>query len=385
MIVHGRSKVLHLIALSHFTAMFVAFSVPPFFATILATSFHGEGGILGLCYATPAIAAIAAYYWRAKLPHIIGERNALIASHLGMSISLAMTGLAGTVWQFLAGLALQGLVAPTFATSSSYLASCLKGNSLVNGIGSLQFTTRIASAFGPALLGVVIVGTAEPLHIYKILAGLTLCSAMLLMSVLPQRHLDQADNGVGSHRQMGSPPATHFPYLSQILLLFSVSATAPNFIAYLQTCQQGVPEHLLGTIFAIPSFAYLMLAPFTFRFKQFDAHLLLSIGFVGLALGFIGQWITQSWEMVAGFRFLSGGAMLCALGAINIFLVRVAEVGNASTTFSRFELSGRSAMAAGAILGDMVASNSGLRMPFLMSAVVMGLASLWVGLGYSRR
>lgn len=365
--------------------MFVAFSIPPFFATILATSFsHGANGILGLCYAAPATAAIMTYRWRAMLPHFLGARNALIASHLGISASLMVTGFAGTPTQFLTGLVLQGIVAPTFATSSSYLACHAQGIGLVNGIGSLQVVTRIASASGPAMLGVAIVAMASPLLIYRLLAILTLCSALLLIFMLPNGESDTGTTKNFTPIKTVPPQIIRLPYLSQMLLLFSISATAPNFIPYMQTYFSGMPIQLLGTIFAIPSFAYLSFAPFARQFKQLDARNVLIISFAALACSLLGQWLAQSWPTVAYCRIAMGIALFMALGSINIFLVRLIEAGNASNVFSRFELSGRSAMAAGALLGDMAALYGNLRIPFLMSAIVMALSSLWISLAYSR-
>ncbi|MDD2944021.1 MAG: hypothetical protein PHC51_13775, partial [bacterium] len=110
----------------------------------------------------------------------------------------------------------------------------------------------------------------------------------------------------------------------------------------------------------------------------------LIISFAALACSLLGQWLAQSWSTVAYCRIALGIALFMALGSINIFLVRLIETENASNVFSRFELTGRSAMAAGALLGDMAALHGNLRIPFLMSAIVMALSSLWISLAYSR-
>lgn len=368
--------ILHLIAISHFTAMFVAFSIPPFLGTILASSFDNGSAFLGLCYAAPAITAFAAYHARTKLADYLGERNTAITSYLCISVIMFITGLASTPEQFLIGLILQGVVAPTFATSSSYLACWIRGDKLVTGISSLQIITRIAAASGPSILGIILIDMSSPIHIYRFLAAITFCTALLLIFFLPKSARRSDKPNADSSLQRMSPSIVWKPYLTQIILLFSITASAPHFINYVQIYLKTVPDHLFGVMFALPSIAYLCCVPFMSAIKRINEFNILFIGFTLVTLGFGGQWLAQSWLMVAFCQITIGIGTFIAFTAINIFLVRVVDASNTSKVFFRFELTGRSAMAAGALVGDMSVSIAGLKTPFLVSAITMTLSLL---------
>lgn len=382
---HRDRYVVNLIVVSHFSAMFVAFSIPPFLATILSASFENGSSFLGLCYAAPAVAAFAAYHARKKLTEYLGEKNTLLTSYIGVSAIMLFTGTAKTPEEFLTGLILQGAMAPTFATSSSYLACWIKGEKLVSGISALQIITRIAAAAGPSILGVALIDMNYPIHIYLILASLTFFTALLLIFFLPQvsgpaKIRPAADGIIGKI----SKSIVWKPYLAQILLLFSITASAPHFISYLQDSIKNIPTHLLGVIFAIPSIAYLCCVPFLSSIKKMDKFHNLLIGFLLVTAGYGGQWLAETWIMVAFCQVGIGIGTFIAFTSINIYLASSADTSSATKVFFKFELTGRSAMAVGAIVGDMSVSMSGLKTPFLVSGTTMALSLLLIFFCYSR-
>jgi predicted MFS family arabinose efflux permease len=69
---------------------------------------------------------------------------------------------------------------------------------------------------------------------------------------------------------------------------------------------------------------------------------------------------------------------------INLYLVSVTQILGATKTFFRFELTGRCAMAAGAITGNFLVGIAGIKAPFLVSSALMMCALVFFFSIYSR-
>jgi MFS family permease len=378
---------LRLVTLSHFSAMFVAFSIPPFLATILKGSFEDGLSLLGLCYAAPVIAAFAGYPIRTKLTAAIGEKRALLVSYTAVAAIMLLTAMAPNAEMFLFGLVLQGAVAPTFATSSSYLACWIKEEKLVTGISALQIITRVAAVVGPSILGAVIIHLGSPLHVYLLLSSLAVITALLLAFLLPQANGQTSAKIADTENK---PVAETFtfsvwrPYIAQVLILFSITVSAPHFIEYLRSDVKAISDAFLGVVFAIPSLAYLCCVPFLKRVRRLKEFNILCLGFLLVIIGFSGQWYFQAWQKVVGSQILIGVGTFLAYTGINVYLVRVAKITGSTKAFFRFELTGRCAMALGAVVGDFSVTIAGIKTPFLVSGTTMTISLLWVFFNFSR-
>lgn len=376
---------LKLVTAGHFSAMFAAFSIPPFLSTILTGSFPDGLSYLGVCYAAPVLAAFLGYPLRMVLTTKIGERKALIASHIALAVIMAGISVADSPAMFLCGLILQGFVAPTFATSSSYLACRLNQDELVTGIRALQLITRVAAVLGPSLLGSVILYFGRPLQVYLLLALLLLITAFLLTLSLPSESENSQKKAAGKDlMRSGNGYQLWKPYIAQVLILFSASLYAPHFITYLQTEVKVIPDSLLGTVFSIPSIAYLCSVPLLQPIRKLRNVTLLCTGFMLVMLGLIGQWQCQQWMMVIICQVGIGMGTFISFTGINLYLVNVTQILGATKTFFRFELTGRCAMAAGAITGDFLVGIAGIKAPFLVSSALMMCALVFFFSIYSR-
>lgn len=363
---------LQLVTAGHFSAMFAVFSIPPFLSMILAESFLDGSSYLGICYAAPALSAFLGYPLRTTLIARIGERKALIASHVALGATMAGTSVADGPTMFLCGLILQGVVAPTFATSSSYLACRLNQDELVTGVSVLQLITRVAAVLGPSLLGIIILHLGRPLQIYLFLSLLLLLTAFLLTSLLPSESENSPGKAVGQDlERSGDRYPLWKPYVAQMLILFSATLYAPHFITYLQTEVKVIPDSLLGAVFSIPSIAYLCSVPLLQPARRLGNVKLLCIGFMLVMFGLAGQWQYQQWMIVIICQIVIGIGTFISFTGINLYLVSVTQILGATKTFFRFELTGRCAMAAGAIVGDSLVGTMGIKAPFLVSSSLM--------------
>src|SRR5690606_13360849 len=129
----------------------------------------------------------------------------------------------------------------------------------------------------------------------------------------------------------------------------SASLYALHCITYLQTEVKVIPDSLLGTVFSIPSIAYLCSVPLLQPIRKLRNVTLLCTGFMLVMLGLIGQWQCQQWMMVIICQVGIGMGTFISFTGINLYLVNVTQILGATKTFFRFELTGRCAMAVGAI------------------------------------
>jgi DHA1 family tetracycline resistance protein-like MFS transporter len=86
-----------------------------------------------------------------RLSDRIGRRPVLLVSLTGSALSLALTGLAHSLWLLLAGRALAGLFGGSIATAQAYVADVTRPEERARYMGLLGASVGLGFVFGPAI------------------------------------------------------------------------------------------------------------------------------------------------------------------------------------------------------------------------------------------
>lgn len=378
--------VVRTIMLCHFIAAFAALGMPPFFALILDQSLHSDAAYLaGWLYVVPTFFTALSSPWWGKLADRFGKKPLLLRAQLGLAGSFLLAGFAPNTWVFFIALLLQGLLGGTFSASNAYLATVASGAALTRSLTLMQWSARAALVIAPTGLGLLMMSVQSPLQLYRYLAVLPLCAALLIW-LLPER---QASAPAAAPAHAMRKPAEATPaqiYALQFAFIFAVVVTFPYFVPFIRPHGGGVSPALAGLLFGLPHVMYLLCAMPLSRYLGRSALVVtLTLSCLALAASLAGQTLTPSIPAVAAWRVVMGLGMTGAYIALHALIAGLVNSGNAGRTFGWFESSSKwGAVCAGVAAGGAVQAY-GVRAPFFIGALVMFVAACYLaGLAFYR-
>jgi len=369
------------ILIGHFTAAFAALGMPPFFALILEQSLHNEDIYLaGWLYGLPILfTALSSPMW-GYLADRVGKRAMLLRAQLGLAASFLLAGFADTTAQFVVALILQGVLGGTFGASNAYLASVLRGRSLMRSLTLMQGSARAALISAPVVLGLFI-EMASPIELYRYLAILPLLSALLIWH-LPALRAVTREHQTKVQQRCSRPALTATQiYFIQFIFVFATVITFPYFIAFAQQDAFALSASFAGFLFGLPHLVYLLCArPLSFWFGEHRLRATLSFALLLLAITQLAQSQVSSVNELIGWRVLMGLAMTLVFIVLHGSIAAVVDAGNAGKTMGWFESSSKWGGVFAAVAAGFAVQLAGLTAPFIVGAAcaVLTLCILFV-------
>ncbi|EAZ97699.1 MFS transporter [Marinobacter sp. ELB17] len=362
-----------IVLLCHFTAALVALGMPPFFGLILSDAFAVRGTQwVGWFYVAPTVcAALAAPFW-GKAADRWGRRWSLLRAQLGLALGFALAGVAPEVWVFLGALVLQGFLGGTFAASSAYLSTSLKGEDLSRGLNWMQGSARAAMVLAPVLFGALIsVFPAQDIYLY--LAFLPILAALLLgfATSADRPRPDAVMPGEPTRSTPTLPTEWRRLWAVQFAFNFSMVATFPYFIPWVQHVT-GVGALAAGMLYSLPHLIYLIALWTPFGKKVgWGTKTGLAIGFLLMALSYAGQAWSGSLIGLALWRIVMGVGMTLGFFVLHGWIAQLTRTDCAGRTFGALDSIGKWAGVAAGLAAGVLSGPAGLSAPLWMGATVL--------------
>lgn len=367
-----------IVMLCHFTAALIALGMPPFFGLILSDAFAVKGTQwVGWFYVVPtACAALAAPFW-GRAADRWGRRWSLLRAQVGLALGFALAGLAPEVWIFLGALVLQGLLGGTFAASSAYLSTSLKGEDLSRGLNWMQGSARAAMVLAPVLFGALIsFFPAQDIYLY--LALLPILAALLLgFATSVDKPRSDAVASAETAPKEPTKPTPAMPaewrrlWAVQFAFSFSMVATFPYFIPWVQHLI-GVDALTAGMLFSLPHLVYLIALWTPFGGKVgWGNKTGLAVGFLLMALSYAGQaWSDSLFELVM-WRIVMGVGMTLGFFVLHRWIAQLTRTDCAGRTFGALDSIGKWAGVAAGLAAGVLSGPAGLSAPLWLGAVML--------------
>lgn len=376
---NGQRLVVGTIMAGHFIAAFAALGMPPFFAMILEKSLHsGSVYLAGWLYVVPTFFTAISSPWWGKLADRFGKKPLLLRAQLGLAGSFLLAGYAPNTWVFFFALLLQGLLGGTFSASNAYLATVVDGAALTRSLTLMQWSARAALVIAPAGLGVLMTTLESPLVMYRYLAMLPLCAAILIWQ-LPARPEQATRLASAPASGKVSEATARQIYALQFTFVFATVMTFPYFVPFIQSSDIPVSPTLAGWLFGLPHLMYLLSAVPLSRYLGRDRLVLtLALASLVLAASLLGQALASTLASIAAWRLMMGLAMTVCFIGLHALIAAIVCERNAGAAFGWFESSSKwGAVVAGLIAGVAVQAFDA-RTPFFVSALVMFLAGCYL-------
>ena len=376
---NGQRFVVGTIMAGHFIAAFAALGMPPFFAMILEKSLHsGSVYLAGWLYVVPTFFTAISSPWWGKLADRFGKKPLLLRAQLGLAGSFLLAGYAPNTWVFFCALLLQGLLGGTFSASNAYLATVVDGAALTRSLTLMQWSARAALVIAPAGLGVLMTTLESPLVMYRYLAMLPLCAAILIWQ-LPARPEQATRLASAPASGKVSEATARQIYALQFTFVFATVMTFPYFVPFIQSSDIPVSPTLAGWLFGLPHLMYLLSAVPLSRYLGRDRLVLtLALASLVLAASLLGQALASTLASIAAWRLMMGLAMTVCFIGLHALIAAIVCERNAGAAFGWFESSSKwGAVVAGLSAGVAVQAFDA-RIPFFVSALVMFLAGCYL-------
>ncbi|MBQ0834717.1 MFS transporter [Marinobacter sp.] len=371
-------KQLVIVLLCHFTAALVALGMPPFFGLILSDAFAvNDTQWVGWFYVVPTVcAALAAPFW-GRAADRWGRRWSLLRAQLGLAIGFALAGLSPEAWMFLGALVLQGLLGGTFAASSAYLSTSMKGGDLSRGLNWMQGSARAAMVLAPVLFGALIsVFPAQDIYLYlallPIMAALLLGFATPADKPRPEAAMSEGTTAGTSTRTTPTPPKEwRRLWAVQFAFNFSMVATFPYFIPWVQHAT-GIDTLAAGVLYSLPHLIYLIALWTPFVKTVGQGHKTgLAAGFVLMAISYVGQAWSSSLIELTVWRLVMGVGMTLGFFVLHGWIAQLTQTARAGRTFGALDSVGKWAGVAAGLAAGALSGPAGLAAPLWMGAAVL--------------
>ncbi len=341
-------------------------------------------GILGS--ATGVTFAVAAPLW-GMVADRYGRRPMVLRSMLGGAVVLSAMGMATSVGELLVLRIAQGAVTGTIAASTAMVSSVTPRRHLGFSLGLMQTAVFSGMALGPLLGGAVADRMGYRVPFYAAGAMLLLSALLVLLFTREHFHPDQTERQTGGSAVAVVRSTPGFPTMLAIFLLVNLagSIAAPIFPLFVEKmvgagAQKGTITGMLmavsGILAAVAAVGIGHLSDRVGQKKMLVACTLLS-GLFCLPQA-LATTVGQLFGLRAALGFAGGGTG----PTINAIVGRLAPRSSYGRVYGLTASVASLGGSAGPLLGGALASALGLRLPFvitgLMLVLISGLATLRV-------
>lgn len=380
---NSQSRNISLVLLCHFISAVSTLGIAPFFSLILHQSFQQQPSMLiGFLYVLPTLlTAISAPMW-GKLADRMNKKSAILRAQLGLSISFFIAAFSAQhLAVFIVSLCLQGILGGTLAAANAYLAKTVSQQKLPQILNLTQLSARCAFLVAPIVIGFLI-HVHSVFSIYALLGTITFLSSILIMIYLENDEkkisMDLKKDKIVNKRldNKKSPEiSANLPYglllLGTFVLSFSLVATFPYFLFFLNTVFDVHNTTVAGIIFAIPHAVYLLILLPCQRLQLYLRHplKLLMIALIVLSISFIYQAYTSSFVLLIILRVIMGISMTCAYISLNKLIAQLPFAQKEGRVFAWLDSFNKYGGVVAGVLAGVMFSAWGVSAPFMLAAL----------------
>lgn len=320
-----------------------------------------------------------------------GRKIMILRSGYFMSITVALTAFAGSLWQLLALRLINGLVGGIIPASTALVASSVPKERIGWAQGLLQSFITAGTIMGP-LFGGVLANQIGFRMIFLITGSLLLLATLVITftvkeSFVPPEKKDRSSlkedfQMIFSSKEL---PALFFVTVMIQFALFSIVPVLPIYIAQLVHSEGAKVALWAGIVQAAMGIANVFASPQLGRLgDRFGSQKVLLFALLGAAILFIPQGLVWTvWQLVV-LRFLLGLSLGGLLPSVNALLRRATP----SHMVSRVYGYNNSFVSIGSMLGPMIggfmAGYVSINGVFFMTSAFLFINAGWVYYSFFR-
>jgi MFS family permease len=341
--------------------------------------------------ATFLSAALVAPLW-GRLADRYGRKPMLIRASLGMSVAMALIGLAGNVWQLVGLRLLAGLLGGYASGSMVLVATQTPKDRTGWALGTMSSAIMAGNLVGP-LVG----GLLPPL--IGIRATFFAAGAMIFVAFLATAFLIREQKRTPTEKKQSGTPEAGWaavpdkrPLVAMLvtgmLLMLANMSIEPIITVYVATLVED-PNRvtmMAGLVMSAAALGSILSASRLGRLADRVGHWNVIVGCLAVsALLLVPQaFVTSGWQLVV-LRFLMGlslGGLLPCIASVIRHNVPERVAGNMLGYSTSAQYTGQ---VAGPLLGGFVGGHIGMRAVFLGTCVLMAAGAGWNWLAKRRQ
>lgn len=365
--------------------------ITPFLSLYLAQNLHVQGdravGLwAGMIFAANFATSFLFQPLWGKLADKYGRKIMLLRSGFGMSIVIALMGLAAAPWQLLALRLLNGVISGFNPASVSLISSTTPKKNMGFAMGLIQSGTVAGTILGP-LLGGLMADYIGFRPIFYITGGLLFAASVLALLLVRETFDRKAAarqpevSVIAGFRELGQAP--QLPALFAVTFLLQLALISPMSILPLYVERlHGTQVKLsfwAGFVSSVTGISNMIASPLLGKLSdRVGAHRILTYALIGAALTLIPQAFVQSvWQLIA-VRFLMGVFMGGLLPSVNALIRLYTPDGMESRSFGFNSSTLALGNLVGAAAGGLLSGYIGIEGLFIGGGLLMLLNVLWV-------
>ncbi len=314
----------------------------------------------------------------------VSRKMMLQRAMYGGALLLGAMGYVTNVQQLLALRVAQGAVTGTVSAAFSLIASCTPEEQRTPALGVLQMGVYVGGSLGPALGGIVA-------DLWGFRASFTVTAALLVLGgiLITTMVHEVKDDGVARDRSLtqgvrvalGSA-AVLSVFSVSILLRIGLRTTAPVLALFAQMLDptQTKTASIVGLVSSFHMAGTAVGALIAGRFgNRLGIRRLLLLGSAGCLVAYSAHaWCRNTTQLLVLYAMagVTAGSMLTGLSTA---LANAAPEGRQGVVFGLDSSINSVANAIGPMIGAATAVSFGLRMPWIVSGGMFGLALLVIG------
>ena len=326
------------------------------------TSLGGDALWLGVVLTSYSLCQAAAAPTLGRLADRHGRRRLLLLSLAGSAASLALLGLAGSLWLLLVARALAGLCGGSIGVAQAFAADLAGPAGRTRAMGHVGAAIGLAFTIGPALGAL-----ASPLGFATTAwagAGLAAANLALAVAVLPPGRADRPRPPAAGRR------VAPWPLLVAGFATMAAFVGMETTVAYLAATRFGAGPGFVGVLLAAAGLVLtvvqgFLVAPAAHRWGEATVA---TAGAAGMALGLLAMPFLPQLPFVAAVLAVSAGNGVATVAASSM----LAAAGPATELGARMGR-GQSAASAARASGPLVAGalfDLAVLAPYLLGALL---------------
>ncbi len=337
-----------------------------------------------LAMATTLTLAVFSPIW-GSVADKYGRKLMVIRAMFGGSVVLALMGRVGNVYQLLALCILQGVITGSVAASTTLVSSITPSRRLGYSLGLMQTAMFVGAAVGPFLGGMTADYFGYRVAFYMAGTFLFLGGCVVLWGAHEKfsRPTPEWEETNGTLRQVAH--SSGFPTMLAVFFLVNLGATIvapilPLFVEQLAALPARAAS-TTGLILAVSGLAAAVTASVVGRVSDRIGHKKVLVACT-LSLGIfsIPQALARSVGELLGLRALYGLAAGGTGPTINAIIAKIAPRNTYGKAYGLTFAVSMLGAAIGPLTGGVLASQLGLRAPFVLMGVCLVAVSLVVAL-----
>ncbi|MEC5344301.1 multidrug efflux MFS transporter [Brenneria populi] len=335
------------------------------------------------------VSAIVAPLW-GSLADRKGRKLMLLRAALGMSIVMALQGLATNVWQLFILRSMMGLTSGFIPNAMALIASQVPREKSGWALGTLS-TGQISGVILGPLFGGFMADYIGLRIVFFVTAGMLFISFLITLFAIKENAIKISK----ANRLSGKAVFTSLPYPMLIVSLFvttmmiqlsnaSINPILTLFIRDLAPDSNNI-AFISGVIAAVPGVSALMAAPRLGRLgDRIGAHRILIAALASSALLFWVMSVIQTPTQLGILRFMLGFADGALMPAVQALLVKYSSQQVTGRIFGYNQSFMYLGNVVGPLIGSGVSAIAGFRWVFITTAFLVLCNAIQIALSFRR-